>query len=127
MLHSRIERVQSLLQEEIAKIVDTELKNPNLPEFITIHQVKVSKDLSRALVLITLLQDQTREVIDRTIHELNHSAGFIGRLLAKRVTLKRHPSLKFAYTGSTRYALDVERLFHQIKREEESGEPETLD
>ena len=78
MLHSRIERIQALLQEEIARIVDKDLNNPNLPEFITIFQVKVSKDLSRALVLITFLQDQTPEVIDQTLHELNHSAGFIG-------------------------------------------------
>jgi ribosome-binding factor A len=127
MLHSRIERVQSLLQEEIARIVDKDLKNPNLPEFITIFQVKVSKDLSRALVLITFLQDQTPEVIDQTIEELNHAAGFIGRLLAKRVTLKRHPALKFAYTDSTRHALDIEHVFQQIKREEKplpSGESE---
>jgi len=118
MLHSRIERVQSLLQTEIAKIIDHELDNPNLPELITVFQVKVAKDLSHALVLITFLQDQTDEVIERTVEELNRSAGFISRQLAHRVHLKRHPALKFVYTDSTRYALDIEKLFHQLHREE---------
>jgi ribosome-binding factor A len=118
MLHSRMERVQNLLQSEIATIMDRELDNPNLPEFITIYRVKVSKDLSRALVLVTFMEDQRDEVIQEAVDELNRSAGYISRLLARRVTLKRHPKLKFAYNGSTRYALDMERFFYQIKNEE---------
>jgi ribosome-binding factor A len=118
MLHSRIERVQSLLQNEIAQIIDHELNNPRLPKLITVFGVKLSKDLSRALVLITFLQDQSQEVIASTVEELNHSSGYISRLLARRITLKRHPHLKFAYTDSTRFALDMEKLFQQIKHDE---------
>jgi ribosome-binding factor A len=119
MTHSRIDRVQKLLQQEIAAIIDRELDNPNLPAFITIFGVKLSSDLSQAVVFITFLQDQTPEVIDETIRELNHSAGYIGRLLARRVTLKRHPHLKFVYNPSTKYALDMEHIFQQIHREEQ--------
>jgi ribosome-binding factor A len=118
MLHSRIERVQSLLLAEIAAILDQELKNPNLPLFITVHEVKVSKDLAHALVKITFLQDQSEEVIKQTVEELNHSAGYVGRLLASRVQLRRHPRLKFIYTDSTRFALDMEHLFQEMKRED---------
>jgi ribosome-binding factor A len=57
-------------------------------------------------------------VIQRTVEELNRSAGFISRQVARRVRLKRHPTLKFAYTDSTRYALDIEKLFHQLHHEE---------
>jgi ribosome-binding factor A len=113
-----MERVQSLYRHEIAQIVDRDLKNPNLPGLITIYRVKISKDLSQADVLITFLQDQTPETIERTVAELNHSAGYISRLLAQRITLRRHPRLKFAYNASTRYALDMETIFQQIKREE---------
>ena len=92
MLHSRIERVQSLIQSEVAQIIDRELKNPNLPEFTTVHQVKVSKDLSQAVILFTFLQDQSQDVIDTTERELNKAAGFISRLVAQRVQLRRHPT-----------------------------------
>ena len=121
MLHSRMERVQNQLQTAIAEIIDREMTNPNLPEWITVSHVKVSKDLSRALVLVTLLDDQTKETIKETVDELNRSAGFIGRQVARRVTLKRHPHLRFAYNGSTRYAADIDQFFHQI-REEQEGE-----
>ena len=80
----------------------------------------MSKDLSHALVLITFLEDQTPQIIERTVKELNHSAGYISRLLAQRIRLRRHPSLKFAYNASTHYALDMEHIFQQIKQEEES-------
>ncbi len=118
MLHSRIDRIQSLIQSEVAQIIDRELNNPRLPDFITVWGVKVSKDLSHALVFITFLQDQSDDVIKDTIIELNKSAGFINRLIAKRITLKRHPHVKFIYTDSTKVALDMEHLFQQIKRED---------
>ena len=122
MLHSRTERIQSLIKTEVGKIIDQDLNDPQLPDFITISDVRVSNDLRHALVLITFLQDQTDEAIAMTVHELNHSASFIGRLFAQRVRLKRHPRMKFEYNPSTHYALDMEKIFHQIKREEESME-----
>lgn len=123
MLHSRMERVESLIKTEVARIIDQDLRDPLLPSFITISEVHVSKDLRHALVLITFLQDQTDEAIAETVTELNHSSGYIGHLLAQRVRLKRHPRLKFDYNPSTHYALDMEKIFHQIKRED--GEAHT--
>jgi ribosome-binding factor A len=117
--HSRIDRVQKLLQEEIASIIDRELDNPNIPDFVTVFGVKLSSDLSRAVVLITFLEDQSPEVVESTMGELNRSAGYIGRLLAKRTTLKRHPHLKFVYNPSTKYALDIETIFQKLHREGE--------
>jgi ribosome-binding factor A len=117
MLHSRIDRVQSLIQSELGAILDRDLNNPKIPHFITVYQVKVSKDLSTALVLVTFLQDISPEAVKETITELNHSASYIRRLLSQRVQLKRHPALKFAYTDSTKYALDIEKVFQKIKSE----------
>lgn len=117
MLHSRIERIQALLQSEIAKIIDQELVDADLPEFITVFGVKLSKDLSHALVFVTMLHDSNPLEIKRVIDLLNESSGFIGKLVARRVTLKRHPHLKFVYTDSTRSALEIEPLFQKIKNE----------
>lgn len=128
MLHSRIDRIESLLQAEVGHIIDQELENPNLPDFITVYKVKVSKDLSHAMVLITFLQDQTPQVIEETVRELNHSAGYISRLVAQRIQLRRHPKLKFAYDATTHHALDMEKIFQQIKHElPETGEEQGQD
>jgi len=113
----RIERVAHLLQTEIATILDRELNNPNLPEFITVTHVKLSPDLSEAVVQFTFLEDQTDDVVRETVRELNRGAGYIRHLVSQRVYLKRHPHLKFVYNPSTRYALGMEPLFRQIQEE----------
>ncbi len=123
MLHSRMERVQNLIQAELGRILDQDLRNPELPEFITISGVKVSKDLSTAVVVITFIGDDDKEAVNRTLLELNRSAGYIQSILATRVRLKRHPRLHFVYTEATRHAAELETLFHKIRRErEERGE-----
>lgn len=117
MVSTRIERVQRQLQTEIAQIIDRELKNPNLPDMITVSHVKLASDLSEAIVFITLLNDDDENSIRETVDELNHSAGFIRTLLAKRLTLRKHPHLEFRYNPSTHYALGMEPLFLKIKEE----------
>lgn len=124
MLHSRIERVQSLLQSEIGQILDQKLCNPKIPPFVTVWGVKVSKDLSQALVLITFLEDQSPDAIKETVAELNRSVGYVSRLLAGRIQLKRHPQLRFAYNPSTKFALDMEKFFHEIERERSAADRE---
>jgi ribosome-binding factor A len=117
MTFSRIDRVQELLKEEIARVIDRELDNPLLPPFITIFGVKVSKDLHYATVMTTFLADATEDEIKRTVEELNRSAGYIGHLISRRVELRRHPQLRFVYTPSTRHALDMEKIFQKIHDE----------
>mgnify|MGYP000945839569 CR=1 FL=1 len=124
MTYSRIDRVQNLLKEELGQIIDRELDNPLLPPFITINGVKVSKDLHYADVLVTFLQDTSAEEIKRTVEELNRSAGYISRLVADRVQLRRHPQLRFHYTPSTRHALDMEKIFLKIQEERGVGDAE---
>ncbi|MEN6626612.1 MAG: 30S ribosome-binding factor RbfA [Candidatus Sumerlaeia bacterium] len=119
MLHSRMERVQKLIQQELGQILDRELRNPDIPRFITVAHVKVSPDLSEATVIVTFLSDEDDETIKHTLKELNRSAGYIRSLLAKRVRLKRHPHLRFVYTNATHHAADLEEIFHGIRRERE--------
>ena len=126
MLHSRMERIQKLIQQELATIIDRDLKNPELPDFITVSHVKVSNDLSEATVLVTLLEDHSEQTVRKTVDELNRSAGFIRKLLSRRVHLKRHPHLKFRYTDATRHAAEMEELLRRIRDErEQSSENES--
>ena len=117
MLHSRMERVQHQLQSQIGRILDQDLNDPAIPPLVTVHSVKASKDLSVAVVRVTFLADEEEETIRRAIEELNHAAGHVQQLLTQRITLRRHPRLKFVYTPSTHYAAEMEGLFHRIEQE----------
>ncbi len=119
MLHSRLARVTELIKNELGEVLDRELSNPLIPEFTTVHSVKVSKDLRSAVVFVTFLKDDDPKEIEVAIKELNKSAGFIRNELGRRITLRYLPHLKFHYNPSTHYAADLEKVFNKIHENEQ--------
>lgn len=117
MLHDRIERLESLLKTEIEAIINQELVDPKIPDFMIVYRVKLAKDLGNALVQIAFMQELSPEEIKAAIQELNHAAGFVGHLCADRIALKRHPKLKFVYNEAVHHIMDLEKIFDQIKHE----------
>ena len=67
------ERIATLIRKNIAEIIQIELKNPHLG-FISIPEVKVSKDFSVAKVYVSFIRD---EDIAQGMEVLEHSKGFI--------------------------------------------------
>ncbi len=126
MLHSRNERVAAQIKSEIGRIIDQKLKDPRIPPFITIHSVKLARDLGVADVYFTFLNDDEEEAQKEANEALNQSGRFIRGELGRSIRLKYTPILKFHYNPSTHYAADLERLFHDIEpsAEPDSGEME---
>lgn len=110
MLHSRMERVSEMIKAKLAEIIDRKVTNPRIPEFVTVHSVKVARDLRRARVYVTLLADENEDVVREAVEALNRSARFIRSELARSVQLKYVPELKFFYNPSTRYALHIHKI-----------------
>ncbi|MFH0792886.1 MAG: 30S ribosome-binding factor RbfA [bacterium] len=117
-LHSRILRVQDLLKAELSQILLYEMKDPRLG-FLTISEVKVSKDLRYARVYVSLLEED-EEKIRETFVALEKARGFIKKQLAERVSLKFLPDLSFEFDTSARYAFEIETIFQKLKKEESS-------
>lgn len=124
-LHSRMARVTELVKEQLGRIIDRKVQNPAIPPFVTIHSVKVGRDLRSADIFVTFLQDEESETVEMAVAELNRASGFIRRELSRSVKLKHTPSLKFHYTGSTRRAADLEKLLTrgEAAPTEPEGEP----
>lgn len=116
-LHSRVARVSELIKTEIGDIIDQKLTDPEVPPFVTIHSVKVSKDLRVADVSVTFLRDDDEETIAAAMKALGRAKGFIRSELARRVRLRYLPDLKFHYNPSTRYAIDMMPVFNKIETE----------
>ena len=85
------ERIATLIRKNIAEIIQMELKNPHLG-FISIPEVKVSKDFSYAKVYVSFIKD---EDIAQGMEVLEHSKGFIRSSLAKKMDIRRCPELRF--------------------------------
>ena len=88
---SKIDRIQSLIMKNISEIIQFEIKDPHLG-FVTIPEVRVSKDFSYAKVFVSfVIESQASE----GMKVLVKSKGFIRSELAKRMDTRRVPEISF--------------------------------
>ena len=108
-MNTRLFKVQDLLHKEIAFLLLKEIQNP-LIKSITISCVKVSKDLKYSEIYFTTLNKDYK----RIEIELNKASGFIRNELAKRLHLKRLPSIKFSYDNTAESSQKIEDIIKKL-------------
>jgi ribosome-binding factor A len=113
MIRPRTARLAHQLQQEIALIIQRELKDPRLG-FVTITNVELSNDASHAKVFFSCLGGA--EERERSQETLDHSAPFIRGLIKKRFRLKVIPELVFRYDASIEQAIRLGETLDQLKR-----------
>ena len=99
MAEQRLKRIESLLQQELATMIQRgEIKDPRVESLTTITAVEVTKDLAHAKVWVS--RHGERERLAAGVEALNHAAGFIRGELARRVPLRTFPRLRFVLDDS---------------------------
>jgi ribosome-binding factor A len=98
MSNNRLKRVAKELQREISQIILYELENSSLG-FITITRVEPTPDLKSAKVFMTVLdykaESSSADEQKSTLNSLTQKAGYIQKLLGKRIRLRYLPKLSF--------------------------------
>ena len=97
-------RLSHQLQQEIATLIQRELKDPRLG-FVTITRVELSKDLSHAKIGYSCLGGADERA--KTQQALDHSAGFIRSLVKKRFRVKIIPEIMFRFDATIEQAIDL--------------------
>jgi ribosome-binding factor A len=100
------------IRRELSDIVRDELKDPRMG-LCSFTAVKLSRDLSHAVVFCTVL-DQTHR--DETIATLNRATGFIRRQIASRIRARSVPELKFVNDDSVERGAAMEELINKAIR-----------
>ena len=115
-MSSRVQRVADQIQREIASLIQMEVNDPRVG-MVSVTAVEVSKDFAQAKVYVTVLNSLTdsKEInastltepgqldkleVEENLKALNKAAGYLRSLLAKRLTIRTVPKLKFHYDGS---------------------------
>lgn len=88
---NKVERIASIIKKSIAEIIQFEVKDPRLG-FVSIPEVKVSKDFSHAKVYVSFILEKDKE---KGLEVLNHSKGYIRSKLASRLDTRRCPDISF--------------------------------
>lgn len=93
-----IERVNSLIRHEISELLQRQVKDPRLSNFITVTAVDTSSDMRHAKVYVSRLGGQKEK--SETLEVLVSAAGFFRKELATRLKLRRVPELNFQWDDS---------------------------
>lgn len=119
-MSNRPERVAHLMQREIAEILQRELRDPRIPQLVSVTDVEVSRDLSFARVFVSILESETSH--EHTLAALNRAAGFVRHALSPRLGLREVPELRFVHDPSIERGARVDDILRRLERGEAVGD-----
>ena len=105
----RIERINDMMQQNLAEILQREVSDPQLQK-VTISGVDVSRDLGHAKIHFVVPDDCDLEEV---IKGFARAKGFLRSNLAKRCGLRIMPDLHFHYDPSFREGSHIDALIHK--------------
>ncbi len=110
----RIGRVNEEIRGALAALLPT-VKDPRVPEFISVTEVQTTPDLKQAKVFVSVISGEEKEVLKG----LKSSAGYLRRALAGRLNLRYTPELFFYMDGSIKEGLKINQILTDIAKKEE--------
>ncbi len=112
-----IERVNNLLRREISELLQQQVKDPRLQNFIAIIDVQTSTDMKYAKVFVSCISDEERK--KEILSVLAAASGFLRKELTRALRLRRVPELSFHWDNSIERADHLMQLIDQVNAEEE--------
>lgn len=117
----RVERVQKAILHILQPAL-RQLKDPEIAGFITLTEVRLSKDFKTALVYFSVLG--TPEERKATERALERSAGYLRHLVAEELPMRRVPALRFQFDPTPERADRIDRILHKLDEEKAESGPE---
>ena len=108
----RIERINSEIQKAVSKIIDTEIRDPQIDAIISVSSVETTPDLSYCRVFITSIGNTSS---DEVLARIKGAAGFIRGRLSKEIKLRITPRLEFLKDTSLEYSSKIDNILSNIK------------
>jgi len=118
MAVKRTDRLNSLLKEVISEVIRKEVRDPRVPELVTVTRVHIYKDLRHAKVFISVIGSEQDKM--ETLKALTSAAGFIAVQSSQKVVMRYFPELNFRLDDSVDQHMRIEELLNKISKERES-------
>ena len=105
-------RLEARIQERAAYCLQFEVRDPRA-SVVTITHVELSPDLTSGRIHWSVLGGQAER--SKAEHMLRSAAGFIQRQVARVLTLRRMPHLRWVYDDSLEVADQMDRLIREAR------------
>lgn len=109
---SRCGRMGDLIQRELSRLIRDDFSAPTYG-MITVSSVLVTEDLSYARIYFTVLDDSKLQF---SSDELNNAVGFFRTQLAKKLTTRTVPKLKFIHDNSLNIGSRIDQLLSTVAK-----------
>ncbi len=116
---SRGRKIGDMIQRELAVLIQREIKDPRLG-MVTINEAKVSRDLAFADVYFTVLPSEAPEAVEEI---LNQAGGFLRSQLAKVLSTRTTPRLRFHYDNTIENGARLEKAINEAIASDEKNQP----
>jgi len=117
----RIERVSSLMRHEISELLQRQVKDPRINQFVAVTEVSISADLKYAKVFVSCMGSEEEK--QAMLKGLGAASNFLRKQLSKRLRLRRIPELNFEWDDSIERGDHLLQLIDKISTEHSPEEP----
>ena len=118
---SREIRVADFVRDELAEIIRVEMRDPRV-SFVSVNDVKVSRDLSYAEVYVSSFNTNTDDEKETLVKAQNGAAGFFRSTLAKRHSMRTTPKPRFHYDKVADEAPVIDALIRKAVDEDAANQ-----
>ncbi|MEM7078927.1 MAG: 30S ribosome-binding factor RbfA [Pseudomonadota bacterium] len=119
---SRDLKVGDFIRDELAQVIQQEVRDPRVGSLVSVNDVRVSKDLSYAEVYVSSLSAEDEAARSALVEVLNKAAGFFRSTLAKRHKMRTTPKLRFHYDELVESGPRLEQLIEDAMRSQADSE-----
>ena len=110
----RKERVASIVRDIVAEAVHHRIHDPRVVPLTTVTRVEMSPDLQIARVYLSVHGGDAAE--RKTIAAIRHAGGFLQRMVARELSLRTCPELRFEIDERAKHVQQTMRLLEENRR-----------
>ncbi len=119
-------RVQAKIKADIARILQSGLKDPRLGALVTVVSCELTADYRYCKVYVSILTDKEADE-RKTMRGLADACGYIQRKVAKGLRTRVTPQLEFVQDKGAEQSVKIGSLLDSIRREREEREGKSED
>ena len=110
------DQVASVIQRAVQAVLTRGLNDPRVRGMISVTQVKVSADLNKARIYISIIPPEHAEL---AMHGLRNAADHVRHEISSAVRLRRVPRLTFHLDEALKKEAAVLAAISRVRREDE--------
>ncbi len=107
----RLQKVASTIRNVMSEAIAHRLNDPRIMPMTSVTRVEVSADLTHARIYVSVMGTTGEQ--QKTMDGLHHSTAFLQSILARRLTTRNCPRLRFFQDPSIKNAMETNRIIDE--------------